>query len=198
MVFQLRPLSCLAARILRVNLSRVICVLPCRLDPPWQQCLCQSHAMSLQLKVVPKIGVLENTTNQQRNSSFRLSSPSLAGWLDAGLFAQCAVRIRRLSDDAYRLWLYRRKRRTLRAPVTLTRVGDGSWGMAAKPRARAIRAGVPRERDRREGIAEPDGRGPEGSRRHSCRAPPTAARRDCRTRRRGVRRGGIPRCTGAS
>src|ERR1700730_15759569 len=126
MVFQLRPLSRLAARILRVNLSRVICVLPCRLDPPWQQCLCQSHAMSLQLKVVQKIGVLENTANQQRNSSFRLSSPSLAGWPHAGLVAQGAIGIRPLSDDAYRLWVYRRKRSTLRAPVTLARVRDGS------------------------------------------------------------------------
>src|SRR5216684_8929248 len=41
------------------------------------------------------------------------------------------------------------------------RGADGYRRMAAGPRARAIRAGLPRERDRRTGIAEPDDGGSE-------------------------------------
>src|SRR5271168_956177 len=67
--------------------------------------------------------------------------------------------------------------------VSLARGGDGCRGVAKNARARAIRAGLPRERDRRTGVAEPDGRGSEGSRCHVGRASTAAHGRHRRARR---------------
>ena len=97
---------------------------------------------------------------------------------------------RPLLANGQTLWQSRRRRRTLLASASLAGVGDGCRGVAAEARARAIRAGVPRERDRRTGIAEPDGRGSEGSRRQPGRTSPAAPRRYRRAPRR--------RCAGAS
>ena len=47
---------------------------------------------------------------------------------------------------------------------------DGCRGLAAEPRSRAVRGRVPRQRNRRGGSAEPNGRRLEGSRRRDCRS----------------------------
>ena len=52
----------------------------------------------------------------------------------------------------------------------------GRRGLAAEPRPREVRGGIPQERDRRDGPAQPDGGGPQGTWRHSSRAPPQTPR----------------------
>ena len=47
----------------------------------------------------------------------------------------------------------------------------GRRGLAAEPGPREVRGGIPRQRDRRDGSSEPDGRAPEAAWRYRTRAP---------------------------